>query len=175
MNKPIYLIVHHSGGTDANPLADTSNHTFEIINEYHKQKWNFKSSLGYYIGYHYFIDKNGNVTQGRADTDEGAHTKGYNAKSIGICLAGNFDATLPTPAQIEALKALLLRLSNKYGITNENIVPHRKFANKTCYGRKLSDDWARNLVAVAAVNELAQFTTVELINELKRRIAESDI
>jgi len=35
MNRPEVIIVHHSGGTDANPLADTSNQTFEIIKNYH--------------------------------------------------------------------------------------------------------------------------------------------
>lgn len=112
MNKniPKFLIIHHCGGTDLNPLADSSNQTFEDVNAYHRTAPNvwlgYLSSLGYAIGYHYFIEKNGKVTQGRADTDEGAHCKGFNTQSIGICLAGNFDATMPSQAQIEALKAL---------------------------------------------------------------------
>ena len=104
------------------------------------------SSLGYYIGYHYYISKDGTIKQGRADTDEGAHTIGYNTQSLGICLAGNFDATLPTPAQESALRNLLTTLSTKYSIPLENIVPHRKFAVKTCYGNKLADNWASLLV-----------------------------
>jgi N-acetyl-anhydromuramyl-L-alanine amidase AmpD len=174
MNRPKFLIVHHTGGTDADPLADTSNHTFEIVDDYHRQLWQFKSSLGHYIGYHYFINKKGVVTQGRADTDEGAHTRGYNTTSIGICLAGNFDRTKPTAAQTKALTSLLLQLMNKHGITADNIVPHRKFANKTCYGRNLSDDWARSLVAVQP-NPLKSYTTMELVQELQRRIAEGEL
>lgn len=142
MNIPKYIIVHHTGGTDTNPLADTSHHTFDIVNSWHKKLWEFKSSLGYYIGYHYFIDKQGNIKQGRADTDEGAHTIGMNESSIGICLAGNFDATLPTKEQEKSLGKLLSELCKKHGIPLGNIVPHRAFAQKTCYGKRLEDNWA---------------------------------
>lgn len=140
VNIPEYIIVHHTGGTDDNPLADTSHHTFEIVDKWHK-------SLGWEkIGYHYFIEKDGKTTQGRADDYHGAHCKGYNEKSIGICLAGNFDNTLPTDAQMVQLRSLLQRLTKQYKIPREKIFPHREFANKTCYGRRLSDDWARDLI-----------------------------
>lgn len=166
MNKPEYLIVHHTGGTDANPLADTSHHTFKIVDDYHK-------SLGWGgIGYHYFIELDGKVTQGRKDDADGAHTIGYNQKSLGICLAGNFDATMPSAAQINALTALLKQKMAQYSIPPEKIVPHRHFASKTCYGKHLSDDWARNLVSksnteiiVEIENHLAQVST--LLSQLK--------
>lgn len=142
INKPEYLIVHHTGGTDADPLADTSSHTFEVVDEWHK-------SLGWgKIGYHYFIDKAGNVTQGRKDDEEGAHTIGYNTKSLGICLAGNFDVTLPTKAQINSLTDILLLKSKQYAIPLENIVPHRFASGKTCYGKLLADDFARKLIVM---------------------------
>ena len=145
-NKVEMIIVHHTGGTDANPLADTSGQSFEIVDEWHRKQWNFKSSLGHYIGYHYFIDKTGKVTQGRADGDTGAHTIGKNNSSLGICLAGNFSATLPTEAQVEALTKLLREKTKQYHLLPEKIFPHRKFANKECYGAKLSDTWAAELV-----------------------------
>ena len=140
MNTPEYLIVHHTGGTDADPKADTSNHTFTIVDEYHK-------SLGWgKIGYHYFIDKTGLLTQGRADNEEGAHTIGQNQKSLGICLAGNFDVTLPTAEQVATLKTLLLQKVIQYNIPNEKVVPHRFFSPKTCYGNRLIDTWAKDLL-----------------------------
>lgn len=149
MNTPNKLIIHHSGGTDADPLADSSGYTVEQCNIDHKARFNFKSSLGWYVGYQFFIDKNGRVTQCRADNEEGAHTIGQNKSSIGICLAGNFDATFPTERQIEALKELLKVKMSAYSIPPSEIYPHRKFASKTCYGKKLSDSWASNLVAWA--------------------------
>jgi len=171
MNRPKHIVVHHTGGTDANPLADTSHHTFGVVDNWHKKLWNFRSSLGHYIGYHYFIDKTGKVTQGRADWDEGAHTRGYNSVTLGVCLAGNFDATKPSKEQEEALRELLLRLMNKHNITLENCVPHRKFANKTCYGRNLPDNWLQKLVGAPkdAVCKLSLFTTKQIIDELLAR------
>jgi len=139
-NFPEFIIVHHTGGTDADPLADTSHHTFEIVKEWHLHKgWED-------IGYHYFIEKDGKLTAGRKETYHGAHTVGYNEKSIGICLAGNFDQTMPTEAQEQALTSLMKDIRTRYKIPIEKILPHRHFANKTCYGRRLADDWAQKLL-----------------------------
>ena len=110
------------------------------------------------------------MTQGRADTDEGAHTKGKNNSSIGICLAGNFDAKKPTKAQERALIDLMKTLTTKYSIPSENVVPHRKFSNKTCYGRNLSNTWAADLLNGVNPCNLSKFTIMELIGELQRRL-----
>jgi len=171
-----YLIVHHTGGTDADPMLDTSHHTFDIVNEYHRQKWDFKSRLNFYIAYHYFIEKDGRTIQGRMDAELGAHTKGYN-NSIGICLAGNFDATDPTKEQEKSLKELLARLVAKYTIEYKNIVPHRKFARKSCYGNRLSDNWARDLVMGNLEGELVKVKgqpEIYLIEDGKRRHIENE-
>ena len=146
MNIPIYLIIHHTGGTDANPLSDSSNFSFAQCDALHKQKFNMKSSLGFYCGYHYYIEKNGKLFTARADSDDGAHTIGRNNSSLGICLAGNFDVTMPTAEQMTTLTQLLKEKVARYRIPANFIIPHRQFATKTCYGSKLSDDWARNLV-----------------------------
>lgn len=157
MNKqPRFIILHHTGGTEKDPLFDTSNQTFEDVNNWHRQSplvWLGKlSSLGYAIGYTYFIDKTGKITQGRADNEQSAHCKGYNNNptdhpsktSIGICLAGNFDVTFPTPEQKKSLELLLLKKTAEYSIPKENIVPHRSFANKSCFGRNLPDNWGQS-------------------------------
>jgi N-acetylmuramoyl-L-alanine amidase len=153
-----FLIIHHTGGTESNPIADTSNQTFDDVNSWHRVDPNVwlgrLSSLGYAIGYHYFIDKTGKVTQGRNDYEQAAHAKGYNNNSwdppehsaIGICLAGNFDVSFPTSEQIKSLTLLLTQKVGEYGIPISNIVPHRYVANKSCYGRNLPDDWAANLL-----------------------------
>ena len=138
-NFPEMIICHHSGGTDINPLLDTSNHTAQTMESWHLQKgWEG-------LGYHYVIHKNGDIWKGRPEHYHGAHTINYNTKSIGICLSGNFDATLPTKEQTISLTNLMKDICGRYPI-GDKIYPHRKFANKTCYGRKLNDDWAKNLL-----------------------------
>lgn len=140
-NFPKWLIIHHSGGSKANPLEDTSNHTFETIQAYHINGLGFEN-----IGYNYVIEKDGKLRAGRPETYHGAHTVGYNKKSIGICLTGNFDLTEPTKEQVDVLKRLMKEIIARWNIPLENIVPHRTFANKSCYGNNLPDDWARNLL-----------------------------
>jgi len=161
MNIPEVLVVHHTGGTNANPLFDTSNQTMEIVDAYHK-------SLGWDgIGYNWFIEKSGLTKKGRDETKTGAHTIGWNNKSIGVCLAGNFDATYPTPEQIKSFQILYKEIVARYPVlTPDKVFPHRKFANKTCYGRKLTDNWASDL-ARQALNTISPPTSKE---EIKKQI-----
>jgi len=120
--KPTYLIIHHSGHT---------NSTFENVDAYHKSKgWGG-------IGYHYFIEKSGEVKQGRQDTTIGAHCKagGMNYKSIGICLAGNFLEELWKPAQLKSLEKLLFQLEKKYSIDRvNNVLGHQEVGKTDCPG-----------------------------------------
>lgn len=159
-NIPQYIFVHHTGGTDANPLEDTSHHTFEII-----QNWHINNNKWQNIGYHYVIEKDGSVSAGRPETYHGAHAYGYNQKSIGIVLSGNFDTTLPTPAQEDALAKLLDEVAERWNIPNDRIKPHRSVANKTCYGEKLSDNWALNLMLEYRDQESQEEVTEEVIEE----------
>jgi N-acetylmuramoyl-L-alanine amidase len=160
MNKPEVIIIHHTGGTNANPLADTSNQTFDIIKNYH-------IGLGWGdIGYNWIIDKAGKIWQGRDEKIDGCHTIGMNTKSIGICLIGNFDLTYPTIAQEIALKTVYCDLVSRYPILQGKVYPHRKYANKSCYGKNLADDWALNIVEpkVEEVHDVVWF--IKLLKKL---------
>ena len=134
MNKVEAIIIHHSA----------TNASFQAINEYHRRKWNFRSSLGFYIGYQYFISLNGELTQGRADTEESAHTLGgWNKKSIGICLQGNLDLLYPTSAQLFALEDLIGKLQVKHDIFNSKIYLHRELWLTKCPGKNMID-WVKS-------------------------------
>lgn len=162
MNKPTVIITHHTGGTDAAPLADSSNATVKDVDSWHKLRWpGFVSRKGYHVGYHYFINKKGEVTQTRDHDEEGAHCIGMNNKSIGVCFAGNFDLTMPTDAQMLAWYHLYGSLLKQY--PNIPTYPHRKYATKTCHGRLLSDDYF-------AVNYQIM-TLTERLNALKALLA----
>ena len=141
MNIPKYIIVHHEA-----PSIVSLGPRLLIVNDYHRQKGFPKSELKFYVGYHKFIEKNGEIITTRNDYEEGAHTKGYNLQSLGVCLAGNFDIELPTQSQIKSLRETLSNWRKEYKIKNKDIVPHRVFAQKSCYGSRLSDSWACNLL-----------------------------
>ena len=139
INRIKWIILHHEGGRAG----------FNAVNEYHRKKWNFKSSLNYFISYHWYIPKQGKAIQARADTDEGMHVRGMNLSSISICLEGNFsrEGQYPTESQKVALKGLLLRYMKFYQIPLARIVPHRFFKATECYGNNLSDSFARDLAS----------------------------
>lgn len=91
------------------------------------------------VGYHYVIRRDGTVEEGRDVEVIGAHVENHNSNSVGICLSGGVsekDVNVPennfTPAQFAALKALLLRLREKY--PKAVIQGHRDFpgVKKAC-------------------------------------------
>lgn len=131
---PKKIIVHHSASAVATDQ-------FYPINEYHKQKFNMRSSLDLWGGYNYLIEKNGIVRQYREPDEIGAHCKGQNNTAIGICLAGNFNFEKPTANQTVSLCKLLDYLLKVYHIPCNDIFPHRFFSSTDCYGLLLPDDW----------------------------------
>lgn len=160
-NIPQFIFVHHLGGSDAKPLADSSNQTFEDVQDWHVNGLGWQN-----FGYHYMIEKDGDLKTGRPELYQGAHVKGYNYKSLGIVLAGNFDVTLPTEAQVETLRELLKELTEKYNIPASRVLPHRSKANKSCYGNLLTDDWAANLLKEEVEEvEVIDDTEEEVITE----------
>ena len=163
MAKITKIILHHTGGTVSDRNASTQHHSADTINMYHKKRWeDFRSSLGYWGGYTFFIEKNGKITQFRAIGEEGAHTIGSNSDSVGICLAGNFSPhspDRPTREQTETMLDIIeacrkggagyvVKENTVINISLSNIAPHRVFhKNHTeCNGMALSDNWARELL-----------------------------
>lgn len=80
------------------------------------------------IGYHFLIHLDGTIERGRPIEMPGAHAKGYNTKSIGICYVGGLNhdsepADTRTVAQIHVLRAMVSVVRAMYpGI---KVVGHR--------------------------------------------------
>ncbi|MDU1889524.1 MAG: N-acetylmuramoyl-L-alanine amidase [Dysgonomonas sp.] len=87
------------------------------------------------IGYHFVIYLDGSVHQGRQLDEAGAHTKGHNSRSIGICYIGGVDADgnpkdTRTPEQVTALHALVAGLRACFA--EATVHGHYEFAAKAC-------------------------------------------
>lgn len=108
------------------------------INQWHRQRGFFNAETGLAIGYHYVIRRDGTIETGRPEHVIGAHTKGYNSTSIGICLVGGVKLDKKTAennftdAQWTSLKKLLKELMEKYSLTPSAIHGHNEFAAKAC-------------------------------------------
>ena len=130
---PKHIVVHHGGG----------DWDFAQVNNHHRRKWGFRSSLGYYAGYTYFIEFSGKLYQARADNEEGAHCvepgrKHYwNRNSIGVCLQGNFQHQRPTSGQKARLRRLLEAKQTQYNIPKSEIYGHRDIIATLCPGEHL--------------------------------------
>jgi len=103
--------------------------TAEDIDKWHKMRGWRK------IGYHYVIRENGYLEAGRDEWEIGAHCKGHNRYSIGVCYVGGLDehgkpADTRTKAQKVALLNLLRELKRKY--PKAKIYGHRDFASRDC-------------------------------------------
>ena len=90
---------------------------------------------GFYdIGYHFYIRKDGTMTQHRKLLEVGAHARPYNRCSIGICYEGGLDekgkpCNTITPQQFERIQELLAVLKRLF--PKAKIVGHRDLPGTT--------------------------------------------
>lgn len=97
------------------------------------------------IGYHFVIGNgthsgNGQVEEGRRVPRRGAHARGANHDTLGICLVGNFNETKPSREQMEALGELLRQLMCSWDLLPSGITLHRlvKGSSTECPGKRLT-------------------------------------
>lgn len=122
--RNINLIIVHCSAT-----PEGRNVTVANIDRWHRER-GFDG-----IGYHYVVYIDGSVHEGRPLNKVGAHCKGHNAHSIGICYIGGVDLNgkpkdTRTLAQKDALVNLLMRLKRRF--PKAVIRGHRDFAAKAC-------------------------------------------
>lgn len=115
--KPTWIVIHHSLTEDGSPK------NWDAIRKYHMEVkgWND-------IGYTYGLENvNGKLTilEGRQIGEVGAHAFDFNAKSIGICLVGNYDMDPPSDDRLETLSLFCRDLQREFKIPKENVIGHR--------------------------------------------------
>lgn len=87
------------------------------------------------IGYHYIIKRNGQVDRGRPHDAVGAHCRGENSHSIGICLIGGMapdgsPAFNYTKVQMNSLNVKIAELRKQY--PEAGFFGHSDFSDKSC-------------------------------------------
>lgn len=104
------LVVHHS--------ASKKSTTKDDIEKWHKDR-GFRE-----IGYHKVIGAKGVLYQGRSESKSGAHAKGANTGSLGVCVTGNFESESPDTEQIETLTTVLFQWCKQHGLSEYQIYGH---------------------------------------------------
>ena len=133
--RPINEIIIHCTATTPNWWSDKSaQEKVEEVRRWHLDRgWSD-------IGYHYLIDRNGQVVEGRPVEKTGAHVKGHNTGTIGISLFGGHGSSAGdkfednfTEDQEQSLKRLIVDLTNRFPDIRK-ITGHNQYAAKACPG-----------------------------------------
>ena len=131
------LTLHHAACCSADDLEEGKNQVY-WIQDFHQngRGWND-------IGYHFLVDRVGNIYQGRPETVIGAHVGGANTGNIGVCLLGcyhppetSYSCTQEiTPESREAIVRLFSWISDTYGQNPSLLLGHRDyFGTTSCPG-----------------------------------------
>lgn len=120
-----YIVIHCSATM---PSMDVP---IERVKKWHLQRgWSD-------IGYHYYITRDGEIHKGRKLSTIGAHVRGYNKNSIGICYEGGINESGEpednrTPEQKKSLLKVVEIL--KFVFSGAIVQGHRDFpnVNKAC-------------------------------------------
>jgi N-acetylmuramoyl-L-alanine amidase len=103
------------------------------------QTWSRNTRMWLDIPYHYLIDLDGNIYEGRDINFAGDTNTEYDPTGHAlIVVLGNFDEVDPNPAQLEAVTAMMAALAAKHRIPVENIAGHKDYSAQTaCPGKSL--------------------------------------
>lgn len=124
-HRPVREIIMHCSATPRGRNVKTD----EI------RRWHTQERRRTDIGYHFVVELDGSIRPGRDLRLAGAHTRGRNAASIGICYVGGTEADgspadTRTDPQRAALKALVNAIRREAGPLP--VFGHRDFAPKAC-------------------------------------------
>ncbi|MDO5647361.1 N-acetylmuramoyl-L-alanine amidase [Paracoccus sp. (in: a-proteobacteria)] len=170
MSRPIrYIVLHYSATFEDQDI------TAADVRNWHKGQ-GFND-----IGYHYFIRRNGLVEPGRPESVTGAHVRGHNPNSIGICCAGGLNrGTGPdvgvdnrTDAQKTATVNLLKDILTRY--PDAQVVGHKDLVPTQCPGFDVRSWWAtaKDTKPLAAEPSVSVWQAiVRFIDALTRRLTQ---
>ena len=105
--------------------SDVVNYDFYAIKKDHVEKRGWRD-----IGYHYGIDWDGDIHLRRDVKRPGAHTRGRNTHSIGICVLGLKSFSV---IQLEQLGRLVRNICQIFNLSADDVKGHNYYnKNKTC-------------------------------------------
>ena len=145
--RQINLIVIHCSATKENQPF-----TLQALEASHRKR-------GFYgIGYHYYIRQSGEVINTRPLSRIGAHAKGHNRYSIGICYEGGLDKDgkpkdTSTPEQRAALRRLVNELLARF--PGCKVCGHRDLSPDLNHNGKIEPyEWTKQCPCFDVVTEL---------------------
>jgi hypothetical protein len=152
---PAIVAAHEWGGTPANESL-ARRHIINRITLHHQgiafprgkdpqqylrdlQSWSRKTKNWVDVPYHFVIDLDGRIYEGRDIRFAGDTNTNYDPAGHALIeVVGNFEEVEPNAAQLEAVVSLMAKLASKYSVAVEAIRGHRDVApNTECPGKNL--------------------------------------
>lgn len=111
------------------------------------------------IGYHWYVEEDGQGERGREDYETGAHVGGFNLNSLGLCVSGHGDFEPWNDAQVTEVLRKCAQWCAMYRIPPQHVIGHREVGDfgapavaKTCPGVKVDLDALRAKLAIRLAN-----------------------
>ncbi|XP_049814378.1 uncharacterized protein LOC126260925 isoform X5 [Schistocerca nitens] len=130
-----YVIISHSA-TEGCDTQAACTHLIRFLQTFHIESRGWSDII-----YNFLVGGDGYVYEGRGWTVVGAHTFGYNNRSIGLNMVGTFTKALPSEAQMLALRQLIeLGVQEGFIAENYKLLGHRQLANTESPGTRLYEE-----------------------------------
>ncbi|MGJ7915116.1 peptidoglycan recognition family protein [Massilia sp. LXY-6] len=147
-----HITLHHQG-EPFKPGTDPRRYLRNL------QTWSRGTKHWLDIPYHYIIDLDGNIYEGRKIDYAGDTNTEYDPLGHALIeVVGNFEEVEPNRQQLDAVVRLMALLAKKYGVSLDHIASHRDFSRQTvCPGanlyRYVQDGYFRHKVALRLAQE----------------------
>nr|XP_023026146.1 peptidoglycan-recognition protein 2-like [Leptinotarsa decemlineata] len=96
-----FAIIHHTVTPECNSEESCSK-IMRSIQNFHMDTLEFHN-----VGYNFLVGGDGKIYEGSGWHKVGAHTRGYNSRSLGLAFIGDFSNKKPPSIQIQAAKDFL--------------------------------------------------------------------
>lgn len=142
-----HVTLHHTG--DSRPLGPTDDPVARLRG---LQSWGAAERNWWDVPYHYLLDLEGDVHEGRDWHFMGETNTTYDPSGhFLISMIGNYDHQEPTPAQLAAIADMMAYALRSFNLPLEKIGGHYHYAETGCPGkylrRYLEDGTLRRMVA----------------------------
>ena len=149
-----HITLHHQG-EPFKPGTDPQQYLRKL------QKWSRATKHWVDIPYHYIIDLDGKIYEGRKIDYAGDTNTEYDPRGHALIeVVGNFEEVQPNQQQLDAVVKLMAVLAKKYAVPLDHIASHRDFSTQTvCPGanlyRYVQDGYFKRKVALALAQDQA--------------------
>jgi hypothetical protein len=136
------ITVHHDG-LEPMPISSAADaaRRIETIRRAHVEHNGWAD-----IGYHFVIDPQGRVWEGRPLDRQGAHVRDNNPRNMGVLVLGHFNVQKPTPRALATLDGFLAEAAVRFRVPMNRIRTHQEIVSTECPGTNLQAHmtWTRS-------------------------------